>query len=52
LRPPRFIDNFAERELKNARHARNRSPFADLFIHEKRQHEIVRSEIGFANEIA
>jgi hypothetical protein len=52
LRLPRLIDNFAKRELKNAGHALDRTSFVDLFVHEKWQHEIVRGEIGFANEIS
>jgi len=52
LRLSSLIDNFAKRELKNARHAHDRASFVDLFIHEKRQHEIVLGEIGFANEIS
>jgi len=47
-----FIDNFTGGELKHARHARDRTPFVDLFADEKRQNEIVCGEIGLANEIA
>src|ERR1700730_6964726 len=35
LRLPRLIDNLAKGELKNARHACDRTPFVDLFAHEK-----------------
>src|SRR6202035_1437006 len=52
LRPARFIDNLAEGELKNTGHARDRPSFVDLFADEERQHEIVRGEIGFANQVA
>jgi len=48
----RFINNFTERQLTNARHARDRAAFVDLFAHEKWQDEIVRSEIRFAHQIA
>jgi len=48
----RFIDDFARRKLTDARHARDWTSFVDLLVDEKRQHEIVRGEIGFANEIS
>ncbi len=52
LRLLRRIDNFGERELKNARHTRDRTPFVDLFVDEKRQYKIVRGQVGFSNEIS
>ena len=52
VRLSRFIDDFAKRNLKDARHARDWTSLVDLLVDEKRQHEIVRGEIGFANEIS
>ena len=52
MRATRFTDNFLERKLKNARHALNRASFVDLCADEERQNEIVRGDIGFADEIA
>jgi len=52
VRLSRFIDDFAKRNLKDAWHARDWTSFVDLLVDEKRQHEIVRGEIGFANEIS
>lgn len=52
MRAACFIDNFLERKLKNARHALDRVSFVDFCADEQRQNEIVRGEIGFADEIA
>ena len=52
LRAARLIDNFVDRELKNAGHARDRAAFVDLVADEKRENKIVRGQIGFANEIS
>ena len=46
-----LIDNFVDGELEDAGHARNRAAFVDLVADEKRENEIVRSQIGFADEI-
>jgi hypothetical protein len=51
-RRSRLIDNFIDRELKNARHTFNRAALVDLFADEKRENEIVGGEISFANEIS
>jgi hypothetical protein len=51
LRFLRFIDHFLDRDLKNTGHAHDRPPFVDLFADEKRENEIVRGQIGFADEI-
>jgi len=48
----RFISDFAERELENARHALDCLPRLKFFADEQRQNEIVRGESGFANEVA
>ena len=52
LRGARLIDDFVDGELKNAGHAFDRAAFVDLVTDEKRENEIVRGEIGFANEIS
>src|SRR5437763_17136340 len=51
LRLLRLIDNFIDSELKNARHARDRTAFVDLFADEKRENKIVGGQIRFANKI-
>ena len=48
----RLVGNFIDRELKNAGHARDGAAFVDLVAHEKRQNEIVRGQISFANKIS
>ena len=48
----RFLSDFAERELGDARHALDRLPRLEFFADKKRQNEIVRGESGFANEVA
>src|SRR5437868_2118028 len=50
LRLARLIDNFVNGELENARHARDRAAFVDLFADEKRENEIVGGQIRFANK--
>ena len=44
--------DFVRRELLDARHALDRATRADFLVHEKREDEIVRAEIGLAHEIA
>jgi hypothetical protein len=51
LRALRFIDNFANGKLKDARHARDRPPLFDLLTDKQRQNEIVRRQIRFAHKI-
>ena len=48
----RLVDNFVDRELGNAWHARDWPALVDLFADEKRENEIVRGKIGFANEVS
>ena len=48
----RFIGCVRERELKNARHARDWLPRRQSFADKKGKNEVVRAELGFANEIS
>ena len=52
LRGARFIGNFLDRKLKNARHARDRPAFIDFFAYKQRQNKIVRAQMGFAHQIS
>ena len=51
-RRARLLDNFVDRELENSGHARDCASLVDLVTDEKRENEIVRGQICFANEIA
>jgi hypothetical protein len=48
----RFIGYVRERELKNARHARDWMPRRQSFADKKGKNEVVRAELCFANEIS
>src|ERR1022692_1472416 len=48
----RFVGYFRERELKNARHARNWLPRRYSFADKKRENEVVRAELCLTNEIS
>jgi hypothetical protein len=44
-----LIDNLVDGELEDAGHTRNRAAFVDLVTDEKRENEIVRRQIRFAD---
>ena len=48
----RFVGYFRERELENARHARDWLPRRHSFADKKRENEVVRAEFCLANEIS
>src|SRR5947207_2201631 len=50
--PLRFIGYFCERELKNARHARDWPPSRHALADKKRENEVVRAEFCLADEIS
>src|SRR3954469_9712005 len=52
VRTLRFAGHFADRKLKNARHALDRLPRFQLLADKKRQDKIVRGEFRLPHEIA
>ena len=52
LRGARLIDDFVDRELKNARHAFDRAAFVDPVADKKRENKIVRGQIRLTNKIS
>jgi hypothetical protein len=48
----RFVGDFLKRELKDARHARDRFPSRHAFADKEREDEVVRAELCFPDDIA